>query len=203
MKVIMIRPSYDNVTRTLNSWAASAKGSISLDLSDDLNGELATETNLRTSLQVNPPVEMVAFYGHGDVDHLIGHGRGPSGLRPVVHKGGPGVLPNELPGRNLYAVACWSGAELGPALATAGCRFVGYCENFSYVEGFEDFKNVVNRGLIEWATKEKTNAEIHAQVKDDWAALRRRFSIADRKGEKNAFMAALCALWNHECVCTF
>jgi hypothetical protein len=202
MKVIMVRPRYDDVTRTLNGWAGSAIQRISV--SDDLTGAQAVEVNLRLSLENNRTAELISFYGHGGVDHLIGHAQGTSSTGPVINTKGPGVLPPELSGRNLYAVACHAGAELGPSLAAAGCRFVGYNMQFAYAGGFEgDFERVVNRGLIDWATQGMTGTQILDQLKAEWAALRKDMSLGSRKGVKNSFVVALAAHWNYDCACSY
>ena len=197
MKVIMIRPAYDDETRTMNKWGASVMASV--PKSDDLTGSLATEVNLRRSLQKNPPAELIAFYGHGEADHLVGHLSGASSTSAVVHASGPGVLPTELSGRNLYAVACHAGTRLGPALKAAGCRFVGYSSDFVYAGGFEDdFEKVVNNGLIAWATRGKTSTRIKRQLKEDWDRLRKDAS----RGARSNFLVALAANWNRDYVCS-
>lgn len=200
MKVIMVHPAYDDVTYTLSRWAEKAIAY--LPISDNLSGEFAVETRLRLSLANNENTELISFYGHGKPDFLIGNSKETSSLKPVISTTEPGVVPSELTGRKLYAVACHAGAVLGPSLATAGCAFVGYNMQFSYTRGLEeDFEKVVNKGLIDWATKNKTCTEILDQLRSEWGALRTDLSIGSRKTVKNAFMAALSAHWNHGCVC--
>jgi hypothetical protein len=202
MKVIMVRPSYDNVTRTMNGWAARAIETISI--TDDLTGELAVEPNLRISLRSNLSTEVIAFYGHGKFAYLLGHSSGASSVKPIVNVRKPGVRPSELRKRCLYAVACHAGARLGPALAAEGCHFVGYNRKFSYVSGFEeDFENVANRGLIALATQGKTNTQVLTQLKVEWAEIRDDASTGSKKNLKNAFLAALAAKWNHDCACSY
>lgn len=201
MNVIMVRPKYDEVTRTLNGWAASAIGNICVI--EDLNGETAVEAYLRSSLEKNRAAELISFYGHGAVNHLFGQVLAVSRSNPVINTSSPGVLPTELAGRNLYAVACHAGAGLGPLLSAAGCHFIGYNMQFAYTEGFEkDFGAVVNRGLVSWA-QGKTSAQVLDQLKEEWSALRRELSIGSRKTAANSFLAALSAHWNHGCVCCY
>jgi hypothetical protein len=202
MKVIMVRPKYDDVTRTLNGWAGSAIGDISI--SDDLNGGAAVEAKLRTSLEKNRETELVSFYGHGSSTYLISHSLLARVAKPLINANSPGVLPKELAGRNVYAVACHAGAVLGPALSAARCHFVGYNMQFAYAVGFEeDFGGVVNRGLISWATDGKTAAQVADQLKEEWSALRRELSIGSRKTVANAFLAALSVNWNLAGVCSY
>jgi hypothetical protein len=194
MKVVMIRPEDDAETRTLSAWAARANASISAN--DDWTGSKATAANLRHSLRKNPAYELIAFYGHGEYDHLVGH----SASR-LIHVGGAGgVEPAELTGRNLYAVACRAGAVLGPALKAKNCHFVGYKEDLCWVPDFEeDFGTVVNKGLIAWATQEKTSEQIESQLKEDWALLRKEAM----HGAKRSFLVAVAANWNKDYVCSY
>jgi hypothetical protein len=200
MKVIMVHPAYDEVTITLSGWADRALENLSI--TDDLRAELAMETNLRLCLETNRTTELISFYGHGSQDFLIGNSTVPSSPERVISTSKPGVLPTELKGRKLYVVACHAGAKLGPSLATAGCTFIGYNMQFSYTKDFVgDFEEVVNQGLIEWATLGKTSTEVLEQLKTAWSALRHDYSLGARKTAKNAFMAALSAHWNQACVC--
>lgn len=203
MKVIIIHPTHDDVTRDLNRWASSVLDSV--QVGDDLAGASAAEANLRQSLLDNPSAELVGFYGHGEVDLLVGHGSGGATTAPIIHIREPGVRPSELSHRNLYAVACHAGAELGPALASVGCSFVGYDQKFAYAIEFEgEFARVVNKGLVEWANVAgKTGTQIGALLKDEWAALRKEATQGPRKGTKSGFLIALAAHWNHGCVCSY
>jgi hypothetical protein len=87
---------------------------------EDLSDALAIESNLRQSLLKDSSAELICFYGHGEVDRLVGHGSQGSVPGLVIHTKSPGVRPTELAGRNVYAVACHAGAQLGPSLALAG-----------------------------------------------------------------------------------
>lgn len=201
MNVILVRPIYDEVTATMSGWASKAIGELSP--SDDLSGELAIEAKLRSILESNR-ADLLAFYGHGMPRFLIAHPQVASSSEPLINADRPGIQPIELAGRKLYAVACHAGAELGPLLADAGCTFIGYDMQFSYTPGFEeDFERTVNHGLVKWATNTKTCSEILDQLKGEWRALKKDFSIGSRKTAKNAFLAALSAQWNEACICCF
>lgn len=193
MKVILVRPAYDDMSQKMSAWAEQAKSRI--DAVEDLEGPAATEENLRSSLQKRPNVRLVAFYGHGWPESLLTMGSDGT-ERPLVHVTGPGILPQEFAGRNLYAVACNSAVDLGPALFDSGCPFVGYEKEILLPAGFEaEFGTVVNDGLISWAYDEKTSAEIGEQLGARWRALSDH--ISETAGNrKNLWAGAMAALWN-------
>lgn len=195
MKVIFVRPAYDEVSQKMSAWAEEVK--LTVDHEDDLEGPLASVENLRRSLQTRPSALLVAFYGHGKPDSLITMDAGGTEC-PLIHITGPGVVPQELGSRNLYAVACSSGAELGPALAAAACSFVGYENKFAFPPDFErEFGDVVNRGLISWATEEKTSTVVGEQLTENWRTLSDELSFGEGH-RKNLWVAAFAALWNSD-----
>src|SRR5437660_1253060 len=98
----------------MNAWARRVR--ISVFTARDLDGFSATEKNLRQCLQDLPDAEMIAFYGHGSPESLVAKNSAKVEI-PLIHVSGPGILPTELAGRNLYAVACRAGSKLAPALA--------------------------------------------------------------------------------------
>jgi hypothetical protein len=200
LKVILVRPNYDYVTHTMNSWGANA--SFSIDTERDLDGFVATKDNLRRSVEECPNARLLAFYGHGLADSLVV--KDSQGIESaLIHMIGPGVLPKELGGRHLYAVACHSGSQLGPALAKVGCSFVGYKKAFNIAPGFEtEFEDVVNRSLVTWATETITSREIRAQLRHDWLGL--SDSLTELPGAaSNQWVAALSAFWNGHRVCAY
>ncbi len=126
----------------------------------DLDGYSATEENLRTCLEISPNAELVVFYGHGKADCLVAQTSSGQEL-PVVRTISPGVTPEEVVGRKVYAVACHAGTALGPSLALKACEFVGYDEGFSLVKYFErDFGEVVNVTLLATELKSAVNTTI-------------------------------------------
>jgi hypothetical protein len=202
MKVIMVRPIYDEVTATMSGWGSNAIQELSP--SDDLSGEFAIEAKLRSSLENNRTTDLLAFYGHGMPRFLVAHPQVTASSEPLINADHPGIQPAELAGRKLYAVACHAGAELGPLLANSGCTFIGYHTQFAYAKGFEDdFERIVNHGLAKWATNAKTCSEILNQLQEDWRALKKDHSVGSRKSAKDAFLAALAAHWNEAGVCCF
>ena len=203
MKIVLVRPSYDYVTQTMNAWAKTVR--VGIFTAHDLDGFSATEKKLRECLQNSPDAELIAFYGHGSQESLIVRNSAKVEM-PLIHVSGPGVLPNELHKRNLYAVACLAGAKLGPALASANCRFVGYLKNFMVVPHFErEFGTVVNRGLLAWANEGKTGAQVRKQLRRDWLKLSDDLVDFDFHGnaqqERYRFIAVTSALYNGLCVC--
>jgi hypothetical protein len=197
VKIVFVRQSYDELTKILNAWAKRAKPTCSIAM--DLDGFAVTEGNLRACLNTQPDAELVAFYGHGTQESLVVQGKTKSDI-PLIQVSGPGVSPKELAGRNLYAVACNAGARLGPALAAAGCHFVGYKRKFFVVPQFEEeFGNVVNRSLISWAVEGKTRSEIRKQLRREWLQLADSLedkNLPDPNKQRYLFIAAAFASRN-------
>jgi len=193
VKVILVRPAYDDVTGIMSTWAEGAK--IGIDLENDLKGPSANEAELRRALREHPDARLVAFYGHGQFDSLLT--KGSDGAEcPLIHASPPGIVPEELNGRNLYAVACNSGAELGPLLATGSCSFVGYDGEFAFSPAFEkEFGTVVNGGLRSWAIEEKTSVVIGEELREAWFALSDTLSSGAVR-RKDLWLAALAAFLN-------
>ena len=198
-KFILIRPNYDEATSMTNAWARDLCKSS--QLAADLNAELATEANLRLAMQRHSEVKLIAFYGHGESDNLRAHWDGISPATAVIHTVGPGVLPNELSGYWIYAVACHAGLKLGVSLVAAGCEFIGYRRQFGAPTGFENYaQTVVNTGLLAWLSG-KTKSEVFSQLANDWDTLADEFSTGSKCHWVGAFNAALMFLWNRENVC--
>jgi hypothetical protein len=202
MKVILVHPAHDQGSQRLSNWLASVLSN--LDVTANLTGVGASEENLRKSLSNAPEAGLICFYGHGEVDYLLGYdsaGNPP----PLIHVRAPGVEPSELSNRNLYAVACYAGVQLGPALGGARCNFVGYRDKFQYViERQDDFAKVVNVGLVEWASKPgKTAGEITDLLKAEWAALRKAAIREALNHVPNAFLVAHTAHSNYNCLCSY
>jgi len=193
VKVIFVRPAYDEVSQAMSAWAEEAK--MGIDHESDLEGSSANEGELREALQIHPNATLVAFYGHGEPNSLLTKGSDETEC-PLVHVTPSGVVPEELSGRNLYAVACKAGAQLGPALAKVGCSFVGYEEEFTFPLGFEEqFGALVNRGLRSWAAEEKTSDVIGEELREAWFALSETLS-SGAAGRQNLWLGALTAFLN-------
>jgi hypothetical protein len=193
VKVILVRPAYDRETRAMSVWAERAK--MELDIEEDLEGPSASEEELRRTLRTHATVSLIAYYGHGEPDLLLGK-FGSESTSPLIHVRAPGVVPDELRERKLYAVACKSAADLGPALAAAGCAFVGYLGGFSFPLEFEkEFGNVVNDSLESWAREEKSSAEIGNELREAWFALADLLS-SDAEQRKDLWQAATTAMMN-------
>jgi hypothetical protein len=203
VKIVLVRPSYDYETQTMNAWAKTVR--VGLFTAHDLDGFSATEKNLRQCLQNSPDAELIAFYGHGSQESLVVRNSAKVET-PIIHASGPGILPRELNSRNVYAVACLAGVNLGPALASANCRFVGYLGNFMMVPHFErEFGSVVNRGLLAWANDGKTGAQVRKQLRRDWLRLSDDLADihfhGDAQKERRRFIAVTAALYNGLFVC--
>jgi hypothetical protein len=193
VKVILVRPAYDVMSQKMSAWAEKVKSQVACE--DDLEGPTATEGNLRSSLQGHPDAPLVAFYGHGLSDSLLTMDTSGTEVA-LVHTTNPGVLPQEFSGRNLYAVACNSAVELGPALFDAGCPFVGYEKEFLLPAGFENaFGDIVNSSLISWAASKKTSTDIAQQLATDWRKLSDDLS-SGAGNRNNLWVGAMAALWN-------
>ena len=144
-RVVLIHTNYDVETETTSKWALEARHS--LTLCDHLHTDQVVSARLRTALQKLDQGGIIAFYGHGTTRELLG-----SNDTPIVGTTGSCVLPLELAKMRVYAVACFAGVHLGPALGNAQCEFIGYSERFIFAPGFEEsFSEVVNNALIEWS----------------------------------------------------
>src|SRR5205823_13245965 len=195
--IIIVRPAYDPVTKAMFRWAQKFidLSTVEDDLKHDLTGSSATEKGLRDSLRQHQGAHLIAFYGHGKPDSLIVHDRDGAEF-PIVHVKKPGVVPSELKGHKVYAVACHSASVLGPALAGAGCLIVGYEEELTLVPEFaQEFGDVVNASLLEWVTKSKTSAEIGEHLRKDWLNLSDDLRAGPPRG-RSWWVSILGAFWN-------
>jgi hypothetical protein len=204
VKILFVRPSYDELTKILNTWAKRA--TLKCSVAADLNGFNATEGNLRARLNTHPDAGLVAFYGHGTPESLVVQGKSKRDI-PLIQVSSPGVSPEELDGRHLYAVACNAGARLGPALAGAGCHFVGYNKKFYVVQQFEEeFGNIVNDSLVSWAVEGKTRSQIRKQLRREWLRLADNLEgkiLQDPNKQMYFFIAAAFASRNAGGVCSY
>lgn len=204
MKIVIARPSYDEITEIMNAWAQKAMPQCTVAM--DLNGPSVTEENLRACLKNFPDTKLVAFYGHGTQESLVNQGE-DSGEVPVIHTQRPGVTATELKGRSVYAVACNAGAKLGPALAAAGADFVGYKRKFYVIGRFEEeYGRVVNGGLVSWATSGKARGEIRKQLRSEWLELSDSLEskeISDPAKQRFRYIAVAFATLNGSRVCAY
>jgi hypothetical protein len=202
VKVILVRPAYDRETNAMSVWAERVKFELDLEPEEDLRGPSANEQELRKALQRHATASLIAYYGHGEPEFLPGKWNGDL-TSPLIHIRAPGVLPEELRGRKLYAVACKSARDLGPALADVGCAFVGYVEDFSFALEFEkEFGDVVNRSLLAWTREEKSSEEIGDELQEAWYGLADLLS-SDAGQRKDLWQAATMAMINGRHVRSF
>jgi hypothetical protein len=169
-KVVLIHTNYDLHAECTSKWALEI--STALALADHLHGEAVTAQRLRQVLQGLDGTVIVAFYGHGTHAELLGQHLESTGNRAVlVGIEGNCVLPQELTGHKIYAVACLAGSRLGPALKVEACEFIGYSDEFVFSPAFEDrFKAIVNDALIEWARGTSANVVCN-RVRQAWHTL--------------------------------
>jgi hypothetical protein len=195
--VILIRPAYDRETRMTYEMAASAKSRLSL--SADLGKQLATTVDLQQALQEDGSVTVLAFYGHGGPDRLLGHPWCYVIDRSVVSSSGPRLIPPETEKLQIYAVACRAGGQLGPRVASCGGRFVGYSDDFVVTYGFEkDFGIVINDILITLVKDWGTPQQCQDLILSKWNELIDDFSLGPKSSLSNAWLAARDAVENRE-----
>jgi hypothetical protein len=206
LEVILVRPAYDQETKAMSKWAEIVKVQLDIEPKEDLEGPSANEEELRKVLRRHDKAAsiIVAYYGHGEPKLVLGKWNGDA-TSPLIHVRAPGVVPEELRGKKLYAVACEAAGDLGPALADVACAFVGYLGRFSFSMPFEkDFGEVVNRSLVTWAseTKSKSSREIAEELREAWYELAEKFfSVGGRR--KQFLDAALVATLNARFVRSF
>jgi len=200
--MIIIRPAYDRETRATHAIAGLIVPQ--LPLCRDLSGSQATRLNLQRTLQQNPTVTIVAFYGHGEKDRLFGHSLWNLVGRSLVRSEPTKLLPPEVVSRNVYAVACRAGVLLGPALARSGGRFIGYNDDFVLTIGFEaEFGAVVNDVLLALTQNWGSPNSCQAVLADAWNKLIDDFTYGAKSDIPRAFLVARDALVNREGVAAF
>jgi len=122
--LLLIRPSYELVTRYSASWATqilNAASSIGLPYVD-LYGSNATSSNFFSTLNSTDPI-LVSIMGHGNYN-LIACQNGETLLQG-------GVNTNILAGRVVYDLSCQAGRDLGRTAFNEGAiSFLGYREDF-------------------------------------------------------------------------
>jgi hypothetical protein len=206
VKPTCTKPNHDVNLQGISEWAKELAG----ELRDVvlLEGAEVTIEKLAHTLNENKECKLVVFYGHGLADRLLAHdcNKNHDAQDPVIQTSGKTVLPREMAHRNLYTFACHAGRELGPALRSVKCAFIGYTgEPFAFDDldddfGIrEEFKRIVNKAAVQWASG-ADKVEVFLSLKRDWGELRERFksaSVAEAfRSRENGFkiLAALCAL---------
>lgn len=209
MSYILIHTNYDEATMVTSSWCMTLAESHAL--AAHLAGSRATEADLRRAIKSNPNVRCIAFYGHGELDNLRAYTEPSQASAALVHATGPGgLLPKELSGFKVYAVACYAGSNLGKALADAGCEFLGYTRQFWIPfklgnhdsEPLDRFRDVVNGGCIRWLTMKKGKEEVRCWLYVSWDDLIDLFTFGEMSNQEEAFNAAVACLQNKNGLCS-
>jgi hypothetical protein len=187
-----------------HSWAAEivATGIVRADL----EGASATLTALDAEMLRHSDCTLIAFYGHGLEDSLLGQPVTMSNPTPIVGVSNSSVFPSQLAGRKLYAVACLAGSKLGPALRSINCEFIGYSEALVIPRLFEnECKSIVNEGIVKWASGTSAQA-VYEKLRELWLAMAKS---CGQKGSKRHInlshrsMAGAFAYYNREAVCCY
>jgi hypothetical protein len=200
IEVILVRTNYDPSTALTNKWAAELP--TMLNILHDLESDEATADELRSALATVKGPALIAFYGHGEKDHLVAQETALHSVPPrLITVRGDGVLPDELRRHNVYAVACWAGAQLSHALGRKKCSFVGYKYEFMFPDSglVNDFMKIVNDAFCLWA-KGGTAKEVGQQLRREWLARARAYK-ANPPGDPQEYFesmaAGLAAMNNH------
>ena len=200
MPYIMIRPDNDDATKITNRWAQTVV--LENPPAADLTGKLATEEHLRAAIKAHSEAQAIVFYGHGELDNLTAQTERIEPAAAVIHAVEGGVLPRELHGYKLYAVACYAGTKLGPALAKAGCKFIGYMREFWIPRGFEfETGNIVNEGCVAWLIEKQSQAQVIELLNKRWDDLIDDLTFGEAAQWPEAFNAAALFLNNKNALC--
>jgi hypothetical protein len=202
MAYIMIRPDNDEATKITNGWGETVVWENPPVA--DLTGTLATEMQLWAAMKAHPEAQSIVFYGHGELDNLTAQTERIEPAAAVIHAVEGGVLPVQLHGYKLYAVACYAGTKLGPALAKAGCKFIGYMREFWIPRGFE-FKTgkVVNEGCVAWLIENQSQAQVIQLLNKRWDDLIDDLTFGKLAESPEAFNAAALFLNNKNALCCY
>jgi hypothetical protein len=175
-----------------HSWADDIvqRGLVVADLGEDL----ATIEKLSIALQQHD-CRLIAFYGHGLEDSLLGQPNGMAGDSAIISVLSISRFPKELAGRKLYAVACLAGSRLGPALRSVDCEFIGYSEALAVPTLFEnDCKAIINEGLLQWIRGSSTEA-VCERLRDLWEGMALSFRQTGSKRHINLTVRSEAAAW--------
>jgi len=134
-------PRFDQATQYSFKWNANLMKELTLERID-LKEENWDREPFETSMNENPDIEMLVYYGHGAKDGLWNQG-----ATGYVVDSDNVVL---LKGREVYTLCCLAGAELGKEAYRKGVKaFWSYSRPFSFViEDEEIFGRLANLGLI-------------------------------------------------------
>jgi hypothetical protein len=197
-RVIVVHTNYDETTRITSTWASDLISVVPAHA--QLHGEKANSANLREVLENATSAALIAFYGHGTETKLLGHQQVASSEdAALIGLAGETLLPPALSRHRIYAVACWAGSELGPALRDAGAEFIGYQYAFHLAPGFHHrFKEIVNGGAAAWVNG-MDGQQVWQQLYNDWDA----FVVKKRHRNAAVYMsedtfAAVFAQWNRD-----
>lgn len=197
MSIIVVRTDYDRATKITCLWGERLRDLIEVD--HDLHATQATENELRQILQGNPQGSIIAFYGHGTARSLLAQG----GSSSLISLTAPGIMPKELTGMKIYAVACNAGKNLGPNLGQNKAEFIGYSDPFGYSIPYEHvFADIVNWGICNWSSGE-TSRDVVAALRSHWMGVKDDFMNGGNSTCYGAHFVALQALSNSIYVCHY
>ena len=198
-EIIVIRPIYDDPTIDTFGWAKNAIRAVGTSSIVDLAGTNANEESLRTAITNSSDIRLIAFYGHGQPTYMLSDQSGVKPNQVLINLKRPGVQVNELPMGVFYAVACYSGLDLGEKISKSGIHFIGYKGPLMWVPDFSNyFGEVANLGFFGLARDKKPSAEVKTSLAASWTELIVRLSEGDLSEEFEAFNAAQAAINNLE-----
>jgi hypothetical protein len=195
---LLVRPSYDDVTTTLHSWADEVHASIQSanhHVCSDLSGDRAVRSN--TESHLTQPCDCFIFYGHATEDSLAPHGGLPT-YPAILDMTNSHLLSQKL----VYTVSCKSARRLGQDAVSRGCRaYMGYRRNFKYVanstvEGW--FKRVANAALLHLLTSPQNPScdAALARAKREYDVAYNHFKRGEGALDPNRVIAYSFLSWN-------
>ena len=183
--LVVVSPSYDDETRIMSGWAERLVGGLSVGGAGRghyLNGSEAVRDPLEDLLEAlgseNPPeCSLLAFFGHGKQDQLIGHDRAPA---IDVHNCGV------LSGWVVHAYACHSARRLGAECVSKEVEcYMGYVDEVWLAwdgdteECFEGFEHTATRAVTAFADGEVHTTVLSELVRTEYARWIEHWSSRD------------------------
>jgi hypothetical protein len=205
MRVLIIASQYDRATDYLYDWATDLRGFLLSSGGCDACIMLAAETLYTNADLLKDSVERsdhLVFFGHGERDKWIAlpaagahSGAGSHSIALVDD-----TTVNDLQGKNIFSVCCYSGDTLGRAFNTKfpSAQFVGYKDTFCiHFDNQVYFKNIVRDGIVDFVLNSKSSFDIRDDLHTQWKQLDVDFSKNGRyQNYPDAWVAATSARAN-------
>jgi hypothetical protein len=193
--VLVLATRYDSATRRTFAWASNLVQDLYTKghAYNFIHGAAVSYTAIDHAIA---STDFVIFYGHGEMDRLIGQ----KSLQSIGN--GPTLVDttsvNVFQGRPVYAVCCYAVAGLGRAYSVLfpNKGFIGYMNQFGIsIYNQTHFAEIVNRGAMSLADG-VLPAPVMNQLRNEWSNLADSFLKGPLQNSPDAFLAATVASTN-------